>query len=372
MSRPTRDEVAQLMPGLKEDLGASRRHPVDLGARLSGRDASRPPRGVRGGRPPVPRRGRDDPRSARAARHRAGAARGDRRARRRANGSPVQPLRRRSRRRRGQVGVAAVRGDRTRRRDLRQGLGRHEVEHPHARRRDPRLGREASGRDQGRDRGSGGGRRRRVRDLPGDPPGAVRRGRDGDRRHGERPARRPDAHDRAARDDGGDRRGEDARRPEAQRSVRRRRARRAARAHPRARDHARRERRRRGRGPQARAVDRRVVHGRGVQDALGSAAGRAVPGDGRARRADLVGAGAHRDRDRRVAGRQRRERGRALRASQGERPHPSRAGPARGASGARAPLREPAAVRRLARRPHRGDRERVCRRHGRARVRRRP
>ena len=103
-----------------------------------------------------------------------------------------------------------------------RGVGRHEVEHPHARRGDPRLGREASGRHQGRDRGSGGGRRRRVRDLPGDPPGAVRRGRDGDRRHGKRAARRPDAHDRAARDDGGHRRGEDARRPEAQRSVRRR------------------------------------------------------------------------------------------------------------------------------------------------------
>ena len=68
-------------------------------------------------------------------------------------------------RRRVEVGVAAVRGDRARRRDLRPGHRRHEVEHPHARRRAARLGGQAAGGDQGRDRGHGGGRQR-VHDVP--------------------------------------------------------------------------------------------------------------------------------------------------------------------------------------------------------------
>ena len=74
-----------------------------------------------------------------------------------------------------QVGVAAVRGDRARRRDLRPRHRRLEVEHPHARRRAARLGRPAAGRDQGRDRGPGGGRAARSPPIPPTRPGAVRR-----------------------------------------------------------------------------------------------------------------------------------------------------------------------------------------------------
>ena len=57
---------------------------------------------------------------------------------------------------------------------------------------------QAAGRDQGRDRGPGGGRQR-VHHLPADAARAVRRRRDGDRRHGQLPPGRADADGRAAR-----------------------------------------------------------------------------------------------------------------------------------------------------------------------------
>ena len=58
--------------------------------------------------------------------------------------------------------LAAVRADRARRRDLRPRRGRHEVEHPHARRRAARVGRPAAGRDQALHRGLRGDRQRRA------------------------------------------------------------------------------------------------------------------------------------------------------------------------------------------------------------------
>ena len=266
------------------------------------------------------------------------------------------------------MGVASVRGERARRRDLREGRSRYEVEHPDARRGDPCVARQTTGRHQGRHRRPGGGRRRRLRDVPDDPSRALRCGRDGDRGHGKRQARRPHAHDCAARDDGRDRRGEDARRPEALRPVRRRCAGRVAHADSRAREHARRERRRRRRGPPPRAVDWRVVHRRRVPDAVGGTARRTVPGDGRARRAHLVRPRPDGDGPRRAPGRKSGQCGRALCARQGERTAPPRAGPARGTGGTRPPLRGPSAVRRVARRPHGRDRERLRREHGRPRL----
>ena len=87
---------------------------------------------------------------------------------------------------------------RARRRDLRARHRRLEVEHPDARRRAARLGREAARRDQDRDRGPGGGRAARSRPTRR-ASRAVRRRRDGDRRHGQRAPGRPDAHRRPAR-----------------------------------------------------------------------------------------------------------------------------------------------------------------------------
>ena len=87
-------------------------------------------------------------------------------------------------------------------------------------------------------------------------------------------------------------------------------------------------------GPAARGVDRRVLQRRGVPRAGRDRAGRAVLRHRRPRRAALVRAGDHRDRDRRAAGRQGGQRGRPVRAGEAQPPRPPRAGPGRGAGGA--------------------------------------
>ena len=233
-------------------------------------------------------------------------------ARRRADGAPLRPLRRRPGGRGVEVGVAPVRGDRARRCDLRPRRRRLEVEHPRARRRPPRLGRPAARGHQARDRGPGGDRQR-VHDLPAVEAGAVRRRRDGDRGHGQPAARRADADDRAARHGERDRRGADARGPEAQRPVRRRRPRRARRPAARPREPARRARRRRRRRASPGGVDRRHLQRRRVPRAGGGRGRAAVLRDRRSRRAGLVRACAHRHRRRRPARRPGAERRRPLR-----------------------------------------------------------
>ncbi len=79
----------------------------------------------------------------RPARHRADHPRRDRRARRRAHGAALQPLRRGPGRRRVAVGHAPVRAHAARRRAVRARCRRHEVEHHRDRRRAARLGRPA-------------------------------------------------------------------------------------------------------------------------------------------------------------------------------------------------------------------------------------
>ena len=76
---------------------------------------------------------------------------------------------------------------RARRRALRPRRRRHEVEHPHARRRAARLGRAAAGRHQALHRGLRGDRQRRAASYPATDP-SFRRRRAGDRRHGQHPA----------------------------------------------------------------------------------------------------------------------------------------------------------------------------------------
>ena len=253
------------------------------------------------------------------------------------------------------MGVAAVRGDRAGRGDVRPRCGGLEVEHPDARRCDPRVGWQATRGHQDRDRGAGGDRER-VHDLPADQAPALRRGRDGDRRHGQRPSGRPDADGRAPWHGRRDRRGAHARRPEAQRPVRWSRPRCADRAAACDRGAARRARRR-GRARVApRGVDGRLVQRRGVPRAGRGAARHAVHRNRRPGRARVVGAGPDGDGHGRAAGRQGRQRGRALRARQAEPPHPSRAGSRGGAGDSRAPSRGAAAVRDPT--PGRGHRDR--------------
>ena len=206
-----RARVREMMPGAARRSRATRGRPVDLRARLPRVDEAADLRGVRAGRRAVPRRGRRDARLARAAEHRADRDRRDPGPAGRPDRAPVLALRRGAGRRGGEVGVAAVRGDRAGRGDVRPRCRRLEVEHPDARRRAARVGRQAAGRHQDRDRGPGGDRER-VHDLPADEAPALRRRRDGDRRHGQRPSRRADADGRAPRHGRRDRRGAHARR----------------------------------------------------------------------------------------------------------------------------------------------------------------
>ena len=251
------DAAAQRRPG------AARRDSFRLGAGLRGRVQAGVARGVRGGGRAASRRGCGEAGLARASGYRSRHHGRDPGSGGRSNRAAVQPLRRGAGRRRVEVGVAAVRGDRARRRDLRPRHRRHEVEHPHARRRAARLGWQATRWDQGRDRGHGGGRQR-VLDLSAVEAGSVRCRCDGDRRHGQRPAGRPDAHGGVAGHGDGDGRGAHAGGAEAQRPVRRRGAGCVDRAAARAGLDARRERRRRRGGAPPRRVDGRLVHRRRV------------------------------------------------------------------------------------------------------------
>ena len=201
-----------------------------------------------------------------------------------------------------------MRADRARRRALRPWRLRLESERDGPCRRTPRLGWSPAGRDQARDRGPGGGRRRRPDELHALAPRRFPLGRDDHRRCRQRPAGRPDAHDRPSRHGPARDRGQHARGCEAQRPVRRGCARRPGGSHPGSCGSPRRERRCRRPGVAARGVVGHGLQRRGVPRSCRDQRWPAVPGNRRPRLTTLVRPGDHRHRDRRSLGRERLER----------------------------------------------------------------